>query len=106
MATNCRKREEPRSHSYHMTKPCAKNNFAKAAKSAVIERHPLLETPSHNDPLRSGTPRYGAPDAPLVDFSLSSAQVAVTRGPLSKVSVCGSPAPNSAGAAKKTVNPV
>src|SRR5713226_2793149 len=72
---------------YHDTVPFAKNNFAKAAKSAAskcnIERHPLLETASRNHrPTRSGTPRYGAPDAPLVDFSLSSAQVAVTRGPL------------------------
>src|SRR5439155_20422151 len=31
-----------------------------------------------------GTPRYGTPDAPFVDCSLGSAQLAVTRGPLSK----------------------
>src|SRR6267154_6486558 len=37
---------------YHDTVPFAKNNFAKAAKSAAskcnIERHPLLETASRN----------------------------------------------------------
>ena len=64
---------------YHDTVPFAKNNFAKAAKSAAskcnIERHPLLETASRNHrPTRSGTPRYGVPDAPLVNFSLSSAR--------------------------------
>ena len=76
---------------YHDTVPFAKNNFAKAAKSAAskcnIERHPPLETASRNHrPTRSGTPRYGAPDAPLVHFSLSSALGSGDQGPL--FSIC------------------
>src|SRR5205809_779842 len=72
---------------YHDTVPFAKNNFAKAAKSAAskcnIERHPLLETASRNHrPTRSGTPRYGVPDAPLVNSSLSSALGSGDQAPL------------------------
>src|SRR5207247_10501996 len=82
-----KKKLRPRRHHQKLFVPSAKNNFAIAVNSAASNPYISSVTPIRNSELLgsltwSGTPRYGAPDAPLV---LLSAQLrlwsAVTWGP-------------------------
>src|SRR5439155_18400631 len=98
---------------YHDTVPFAKNNFAKAAKSAAskcnIERHPLLETASRNYSTHQEwhASLWRTRRSARQLFAQLRSVVAVTRGPF--YSICPYVArrlPTGPTQPKKTFNPL
>src|SRR2546429_9904603 len=97
---------------YHDTVPFAKNNFAKAAKSAAskcnIERHPLLETASRNYSTHQEwhASLWRTRRSARQLFAQLRSMVAVTRGPFIRFVLYGSPASHWPDAAEKSLNPL